>query len=271
MIDHASEMSPRAAGADSISVLLVDDQRFIGVAVGRLLAGEPDLQLHCCYSATEAIAQANQVAPLVIFQDLQMPDIDGLTLVGLFRTNPQTATTPIVVLSGNDDPASRSKALAAGADDYLVKLPKKAALVECIRRHASGHAGVGIAEAPPPSADADVTFDRAVIGALRDAAAPHGAQFVTMLIHQFLDEATMLVNNLTQAARAGDGAALKMSAHSLRGTALTIGARRLGRLAGELEDRLNQPEGRIDVGQASEVDAELGRVRAECLLEIEVA
>ena len=79
-----------------------------------------------------------------------MPDIDGLTLVGLYRTNPQTATTPIIVLSGNDDAASRANALAAGADDYLVKLPKKAALVECIRRHASGQPAVGIADAPRP-------------------------------------------------------------------------------------------------------------------------
>ena len=203
--------------------MLVDDQRFIGMAVARLLAGEPDIRLHCCYAATDAIAQANEQRPAVIFQDLQMPDIDGLTLVGLYRTNPQTATTPIIVLSGNDDAASRAKALVAGADDYLVKLPKKAALVECIRRHASGQPAVGIADAPLPPVDADVTLDRSVISALRESAAPHGAALVATVIDQFLEEATLLVGRLTQAAHVGDGVALKLSAHSLKGIAHDAG------------------------------------------------
>ena len=188
MTEQQSEPARQSQGDGAIAVLLVDDQKFIGMAVGRLLAGEPDIRLHCCYAATDAIAQANERRPAVIFQDLQMPDIDGLTLVGLYRTNPQTATTPIVVLSGNDDAASREKALVAGANDYLVKLPKKAALVECIRRHASGQAPVGIAEAAPlPPADVDVTFDRSVISALRESAAPHGAALVATVLGQFTE------------------------------------------------------------------------------------
>ena len=62
-------------------MLLVDDQKFIGSAVGQLLAAESDMELHCCDRALDAIATANRVAPTVILQDLVMPDIDGLTLV----------------------------------------------------------------------------------------------------------------------------------------------------------------------------------------------
>ena len=264
-----SEPARQAQGDDAIAVLLVDDQRFIGMAVARLLAGEPDIRLHCCYAATEAIAQANQQKPAVIFQDLQMPDLDGLTLVGLYRTNPQTAKTPIIVLSGNDDAASRAKSLVAGADDYLVKLPNKAALVACIRRHAGGQPAVAIAAAPLPSVDADVTFDRAIVDAFRESAAPHGAALVAMVIHQFLEEATLLVGRITAAALVGDEAALKLSAHSLKGTALMIGARRLGRLAGKVEEDADRPDSTIDPALVSSIDEELGRVRADCLLETE--
>ena len=49
-----------------------------------------------------------------------------------------TARTPIIVLSGNEDADTRTRALAAGADDYLVKLPSKADLLACLRRHAAG-------------------------------------------------------------------------------------------------------------------------------------
>ena len=121
-----------------ISVLLVDDHRFVGNVLGRLLATEPDIALHCCYSAVDAIALANHINPTVILQDLILPDIDGLALVRMFRANEQTATTPVIVLSGNDDADSRDRARVEGANDYLVKLPPKDALIACIRRHAFG-------------------------------------------------------------------------------------------------------------------------------------
>jgi two-component system, chemotaxis family, response regulator WspR len=121
----------------TISVLLVDDQRFVGLALTRLLASDPDIRVHCCHAAADAVAVASDVAPAVIFQDLQMPDIDGLSLLDRYRENPATADTPVVVLSGSDDEASRQQALAAGASDYLVKLPGRAALVECIRQQAA--------------------------------------------------------------------------------------------------------------------------------------
>ena len=84
--NRGSDGEPR-----QIVVLLVDDQAFVGAAVGRLLATEPDIALHCCRNALDAIALANQLNPTIILQDLVMPDIDGLTLVRLFRTNPPTA------------------------------------------------------------------------------------------------------------------------------------------------------------------------------------
>lgn len=130
-------LQPTPENSPRILVLLVDDQRFVHLVLGRLLASEPDIQLHGCEDATAAISEANRVKPAVILQDLVLPGIDGLTLVGMFRSNPTTAATPIIVLSGNDDPDSRAQARAAGADDYLVKLPAKHDLVARIRVHAS--------------------------------------------------------------------------------------------------------------------------------------
>ena len=94
-----SSIVDKARVTDSINgrqivVLLVDDQPFVGAAIRRLLATEPDITLHCCSQATEAVARANEVAPAVILQDLMMPGLDGLSLVGLFRANPATARTP---------------------------------------------------------------------------------------------------------------------------------------------------------------------------------
>ena len=44
---------------NKVNILLVDDQRFVAIAVGRLLAGAQDIDLHCCSTASDAIQRAN--------------------------------------------------------------------------------------------------------------------------------------------------------------------------------------------------------------------
>jgi signal transduction histidine kinase len=125
----------RPAPVYSTMVLLVDDQPIVAQAVSRLLAGLPDVDLHYCSDPLEAIREANSIRPSVILQDLVMPSIDGLDLVRLFRANPGTAETPIIVLSSEDDAEVKSQAFAVGANDYLVKLPDQIELIARIRYH----------------------------------------------------------------------------------------------------------------------------------------
>src|SRR6185295_1217349 len=127
--------SNRSTPDYSTMVLLVDDQAMVAQAVGRLLADLPDIDLHYCADPMEAITEANQIKPTVILQDLVMPGIDGLYLVQRFRANSGTAETPIIVLSTEENPAVKSRAFAAGANDYLVKLPDKIELIARIRYH----------------------------------------------------------------------------------------------------------------------------------------
>jgi two-component system chemotaxis family response regulator WspR len=120
-------------------VLLVDDQPMVAEAVRRKLVGLPDIDLHYCADGAEAIKQAIRIKPSVILQDLVMPTIDGLDLVRLYRANPATADTPIIVLSSEEDPAIKSKAFSVGANDYLVKLPDKVELIARIRYHSRAY------------------------------------------------------------------------------------------------------------------------------------
>jgi len=118
-----------------IKVLLVDDQRFVSVMVRHALASQRDIEVHWCERATDAIEHANRLLPDLIFQDLVMPDIDGLTLLRGYRTSPPASQARVIVLSANDDEPTRRQAMEAGADDYLIKLPKAVDLLACIRRH----------------------------------------------------------------------------------------------------------------------------------------
>jgi len=120
---------------ETVTVLLVDDQPVIALMVRQMLAVDPAITLHVCTQATEAVAQARQVRPTVILQDLVMPEANGLDLVVAYRSMPETWNIPIIVLSSNDEPAMKKSAFAIGANDYLVKLPEPIELVARIRYH----------------------------------------------------------------------------------------------------------------------------------------
>ena len=116
-------------------VLLVDDQAMIGEAVRRALAREAGHRFPLLRRSDRRYRSAEQVKPTVILQDLVMPGVDGLTLVRQYRANPATEDIPIIVLSTKEEPTVKSAAFAAGANDYLVKLPDKIELIARIRYH----------------------------------------------------------------------------------------------------------------------------------------
>jgi two-component system NtrC family sensor kinase len=122
-----------------VIVLLIDDQPIVGESVRRLLASEADIQFHYCSSPDQAIAISQELAPTVILLDLIMPDIDGLMLVKFLKVNPRTCQIPIIVLSTKEEATVKAAAFAAGANDYLVKLPDPVELIARIRYHSAAY------------------------------------------------------------------------------------------------------------------------------------
>lgn len=259
-------MNTNAAKRNGIEVLLVDDHRFVATVVQSLLARELDITLHHCAHAAEAVARAIEIAPTIILQDLVMPDIDGLTLVKAYRDNAVTAHTPIVVLSGNDDALSRAQARAAGATDYMVKLPAQDDLIASIRRHAAVGGAPSlelVADCPADDEDGEDTLDPAVTASFRPRAPGDSPAFALALIDQFVEEAEGRVAALRDATERRDAAALGIMAHSLKGSALIMGATRLAALCEKIESGAKDPADRTIAGTLMPiVDAELARVRA---------
>ncbi|HLX02832.1 MAG TPA: diguanylate cyclase [Trinickia sp.] len=131
-------MTPMAADMP-VMVLLVDDQTIVAEAVRRALADDPNIDFHYCSRADEAMEAAHKTRPTVILQDLVMPGIDGLTLVKEYRADPAMKDVPIIVLSTKEEPVIKSAAFAAGANDYLVKLPDRIELVARVRYHSRSY------------------------------------------------------------------------------------------------------------------------------------
>jgi sigma-B regulation protein RsbU (phosphoserine phosphatase) len=127
------------SGERKATVLLVDDQPIVAMAVGKALQGHADIAMHYCQDPTKALATAAQVRPTVILQDLVMPGVDGLDLVAEYRRTADTTDVPIIVLSSKEEATTKAEAFARGADDYIVKVPDPIELVARVRHHSRGY------------------------------------------------------------------------------------------------------------------------------------
>jgi PleD family two-component response regulator len=118
-----------------ISVLLIDDEFLIGEAMRIKLSTETDIRFHYCKEPDKALETAISAQPTVIMLDLVMPGVNGLTMVKFFKNSEDFNDVPLVVLSAREEPELKKKALALGANDYMIKLPDKPELIARIRCH----------------------------------------------------------------------------------------------------------------------------------------
>jgi two-component system chemotaxis response regulator CheY len=57
----------------------------------------------------------------MVITDLNMPNVDGYTLIDTLRQNNDYAETPIIILSSEEEEADKERGRAVGASSYLVK------------------------------------------------------------------------------------------------------------------------------------------------------
>ena len=82
---------------------------------------------HCGYEVieaadgAEALQQALECEPSLIFLDLQMPELDGFEVIEKLRGETRFQATPIVALTASAMHGDREKAIAAGFSGYITK------------------------------------------------------------------------------------------------------------------------------------------------------
>ena len=69
----------------------------------------------------EGLALVQETGVDLIIADIMMPELDGLGLVSVLRSDPATRLTPVIMLTALDERASQRKFMEIGADDYITK------------------------------------------------------------------------------------------------------------------------------------------------------
>lgn len=100
--------------------LIVDDSRSARVILGRMLE-QQGLAVDTAESAEQALEYLQQGRPDVIFMDHLMPGMDGFQAVQTIKSDPQTATIPLMMYTSQEGELYVSQARALGAVGVLPK------------------------------------------------------------------------------------------------------------------------------------------------------
>lgn len=100
-------------------ILVVDDEEALCDGLGFNLEAE-GYHVDTAYSAEEALARDIAGYDLILL-DIMMGEISGIQLARIMKSNPATASVPIIFCTAKDTEEDMIAGLDLGADDYIMK------------------------------------------------------------------------------------------------------------------------------------------------------
>jgi len=111
------------------SILLVDDSKELNDAAARVLR-KSGFNVIQAFDGTECLSLLSSVKPHIVLLDVVMPGMDGIEVCRKIKSDPGTANSFVVLLSGmRVSPDQQADGLNAGADGYIVRPVQNSELV----------------------------------------------------------------------------------------------------------------------------------------------
>ncbi len=215
--------------ANGIRILLVEDNEMNQQVATEILesAGAIVSIANHGGEAVKILTQGDQPPPFdVVFMDLQMPEMDGLTATRLLRADPRFSALPIIAMTAHALVEERERCLAAGMNDHVTKPIDPDVLFATLARWAKprhDHA----TEAPhPPSKTSDEIVIPTIEGV--DVMAGLGRvvgnrKLYRSLLTQFSEKQADAATQISAALKSGDSVLAERIAHTVKGVAGNIG------------------------------------------------
>lgn len=100
--------------------LVIDDIREVADSICQMLS-LMGIKATAAYSPLAALLTAKEYAPDLIFVDIHMPGLEGVEVISFLRRELAFMDIPIIVVTSDDQPATRQEALKAGALMVIIK------------------------------------------------------------------------------------------------------------------------------------------------------
>lgn len=119
-----------------VRVLLVEDN-LLNQEVARFMLEDFGVQVDVAENGVECLELLHATPGegyALVFMDMQMPVMDGLTATIEMRRHPALAALPVVAMTANVMPEDRRRCLAAGMNDFVSKPIMPEALSEVLQK-----------------------------------------------------------------------------------------------------------------------------------------
>ena len=113
--------------------MTVDDSASVRQMVAYTLRDAGYDVVEAC-DGVDALTKVNSAAFCLIITDLNMPRMDGITLIKELRANPKIKFTPILMLTTESQNERKMEGKTAGATGWIVKPFKPEQLVAVVKK-----------------------------------------------------------------------------------------------------------------------------------------
>jgi signal transduction histidine kinase/ActR/RegA family two-component response regulator len=153
LIGEPADLAPciqvdRLKPAINLRALVVDDRKENRDILGAMLE-RVGCNVELAANAGEAMQQARELRPHIVFLDLLMPGQDGVATARALLADPACGNPRIIAHTASALPTYRQEALAAGCVDFITKPIRAEQVYECLRLHLSAEFDY-LSSAPPP-------------------------------------------------------------------------------------------------------------------------
>ena len=138
---------------DQHLVLAIDDNPDVLNLINNALENSP-YKMVGINDSTRAVEMVQRLQPVAVTLDVMMPEVNGWQILHQLRSNPATATIPVIMLTVLED---RSAAHVLGADEYLVKPVERDTLLNTLRQVAAHKTLSPVTVSSMVSAQAELT------------------------------------------------------------------------------------------------------------------
>lgn len=118
-------------------VLLIDDDMAVQYFVSTHLQSE-GYRVEIGIDGEDGLKMARECNPRVILLDVELPKLDGFSVLSELKADPKLASVPVIVLSAGEN---RGRAFSLGASDYLLKPVEPAQVAVAVQRELASGAG----------------------------------------------------------------------------------------------------------------------------------
>ncbi|MGH6671255.1 MAG: response regulator [Xanthobacteraceae bacterium] len=132
-LDMGRSAVAREPSSGAINVLVVDDDPAVHDVLAATL-GKEGYQIMHAADGIEALNIMRTNPPDIVTLDVMMPKLDGWSLLGIMKSEPQLAPIPVIMLTIVDD---RNLGFSLGASEYMTKPIDRSRLLALIQKFAA--------------------------------------------------------------------------------------------------------------------------------------